>query len=90
MGGTLQTINEVSNYIPSIIFKLYQRRLLDKNAEITTEEIFEAHWELAQEIKFLQYKQERLSDKQLMLQKLIEKNPLYASSQGFIQIKEHK
>lgn len=83
MSGFLQ---EIRNYIPSVILKLYQRRLLDKTAEITVDEILEAHWELAQEIKFLQYKQECLMDKQMMLEKLINKKEFFASSQGFVDI----
>ena len=70
--------------MPSFLLKLYQRKLLDPNAEITEEELLEAHSEIAQEIKFIQYKQERLEDKQLMLKRLIERSSLYNSSQGFV------
>ena len=76
MTGTLQ---ELRGYIPSIILKLYQRRLLDKTAAITTEEFLQAEYELAEQIKFLQYQQERVLDKQLILKYLIEKRDLMAS-----------
>lgn len=73
MSGTLQQIRD---YIPSIILKLYQRRLLDKNAEITKDEIIEAHWELAKQVKFLEYKQQILQNQQFMLENLIKNKDL--------------
>ena len=73
MGGVLQTIG---HYIPSIILKLYQRRLLDKNAEITTDEMVAAHWELAEQVKFLEYKLDLLRNQQTMLNTLIKKDNL--------------
>jgi len=75
-----ETLQQIRTYIPGIILHLYQRRLLDPNAEVTQDELIEAHWELAQELKFLEYKQTALSQGQEMLQRLIEHQSLYADN----------
>ena len=62
---------------PTLIVKLLQRRLLDKNAEITIDEILEAHQELDEKMSYLQYRMESIQDYQLVLKKLIEKQDLY-------------
>ena len=74
MSGFLQDVRSLA---PSIILKLYQRRLLDKNAEITVDEMIQAHMELSDRLGFLQYRIERLHDEQLMLERLIDKKDLY-------------
>lgn len=69
-------LTEIRKYMPSFLLKLYQRRALDKNCEITQEEFIEASRELAEEIAYVKYRNDVLNDACQMLQRLIEKKEL--------------
>lgn len=74
MSGFMQNLQQSA---PTLVVKLLQRRLLDKNAEITIDEILNAHQELDEKMAYLQYRMESIQDYQLVLKKLIEKKDLY-------------
>ena len=69
-------LTEIRKYMPSFLQKLYQRRLLDKTAVISEEEFLEADRELAEEIKYVEYRLDILRDCHKMLGKLIGKKDL--------------
>lgn len=73
MSEILTTIRE---HTPSLLLKLFQRRLLDKNAEITTEELLQVADELDDERQLLQYKIDRFYDKHTMFRQLVDKKDL--------------
>ena len=64
-------------FTPSFILRLFQRRLTDPNAEITSEEFAEAHAQINEEIYFIKARVEVLRSHQEMLEKMIKKVSLY-------------
>ena len=69
-------LTEIRKYMPSLLLKLYQRRLNDRDAEITKEEFIEASRELAEEIAYVKYRNDVLSDSLKMLERLVERKDL--------------
>ena len=69
-------ITETRKYMPSFLLKLYQRRALDKNCEITKDEFIEAQRELAEEIKYVQYRVDILKEANKMIERLIKKEDI--------------
>ena len=76
----IQTIRRIA---PSVLLKIYQRRLLDKNAEISQDEIFKVQeefdkllTELHEEMCLVVLRMERLNDCNAMFKRLIDKKDL--------------
>ena len=69
-------LQAIRSWVPEILLKLFQRRLLDKTAEVTTEELIQAHYEIVDQIKMLEFRLDVLKDKQKMLLRLIKQDDL--------------
>ena len=70
-------MQDLQQAAPTLIVKLLQRRLLDKNAEITVDEILEAHQELGEHLCYLQHRMEVINACQEILERIVKKKDLF-------------
>lgn len=68
-------LKEIRANTSDIILKLLQKKLLDKNCEITEEEMFAAASDLDTRIKMLEYSLSRLKDDQRLIMELFKNVP---------------